>query len=251
MINFLNPRLNRLLKANPSNERIVQVLLEELWQGGRLLVPFPAAGTGCMQVRISGAVCIPAFTSGETAGEFMEKIGRYGGPALFLREMTLDALLDDNSFTADRCLALDPGTPECILLPRNDFSILEKITAELTGGRSVSRDFPLMQLHLQTIGNADRVKRAGQCGCFHCMNRFPAAEVQRFLPEKDGGSTALCPRCGVDSVLSDQDTAALTDELIAEMNRRFFASNDASSPELRLLYMHCVRERILAQKGGA
>ncbi len=36
------------------------------------------------------------------------------------------------------------------------------------------------------------------CGCFHCLQTFPAEDVSAWA---DDGLTALCPFCGIDSVL--------------------------------------------------
>jgi hypothetical protein len=48
--------------------------------------------------------------------------------------------------------------------------------------------------------NRDQVTAARVCGCFYCLATFPGAAVQAWV---DDGKTALCPRCGVDSVLPD------------------------------------------------
>lgn len=48
--------------------------------------------------------------------------------------------------------------------------------------------------------NRDRVMAGRVCGCFHCLATFPADEIREWV---DNDQTALCPRCGVDSVLAE------------------------------------------------
>ena len=54
--------------------------------------------------------------------------------------------------------------------------------------------------------NREQVMQSAACGCFHCLASFPGSEVHEWL---DGGQTAVCPRCGIDSVLAN-----VTDEMI-------------------------------------
>ena len=57
--------------------------------------------------------------------------------------------------------------------------------------------------------NRGQVESASLRGCFHCLAVFPGASVSAWI---DGGETALCPRCGIDSVLPGRaDEAVLRD----------------------------------------
>jgi hypothetical protein len=56
--------------------------------------------------------------------------------------------------------------------------------------------------------NRHRLTPGTACGCFYCRATFPAEDVQFRV---DDGLTALCPRCGIDSVLpgvTDPETLA-------------------------------------------
>ena len=53
--------------------------------------------------------------------------------------------------------------------------------------------------------NRARVMQTSECGCFYCLATFPSTDVRDWC---DDGETALCPRCGIDSVL-----AGVTDEM--------------------------------------
>jgi hypothetical protein len=54
------------------------------------------------------------------------------------------------------------------------------------------------------------------------MEIFSALEVVTFLSEPGGGSTALCPRCNIDSILADASGYPITTEFLQEMHAVFF-----------------------------
>lgn len=60
--------------------------------------------------------------------------------------------------------------------------------------------------------------RSGRAGCFHCCGVFLASEIREWI---DADETALCPRCGIDSVLSENDVA-LDAEFLRLMNKTWF-----------------------------
>jgi len=57
--------------------------------------------------------------------------------------------------------------------------------------------------------NRARVLAATRCGCFYCQAVFPGDDVRDWV---DDDRTALCPRCGIDSVL-----AGVTDPVALRM----------------------------------
>lgn len=46
----------------------------------------------------------------------------------------------------------------------------------------------------------DDVAESEICGCFECLSLFGPHEIKQWI---DLGRTALCPRCGVDTVIPD------------------------------------------------
>lgn len=69
----------------------------------------------------------------------------------------------------------------------------------------------------QSQGNAGRVRAAAQrCGCYSCGALFESSEILDVYPERDGSGTAICPRCGVDTVLCVGDCTQLGVELMPE-----------------------------------
>ena len=63
----------------------------------------------------------------------------------------------------------------------------------------------------------------GHCGCFYCKSIYSASEVKEWCDNDGrGDKTALCPKCGIDSVLGDATFVELTPELLELMNMMFF-----------------------------
>ena len=86
-------------------------------------------------------------------------------------------------------------------------------------------------IHRYSSDHRDRVERSAQCGCFYCWATFAPAEIaDRIDPPEDEatgerGKTALCPRCGIDSVLPDNVPGApLSAEMLEAMRRYWFES---------------------------
>ena len=66
------------------------------------------------------------------------------------------------------------------------------------------------------------------CGCFHCKRIFKSDRITStdFFAEKDGGDTATCPFCGIDSVIVESDDIKVTKELVLELNDYAFHGDD-------------------------
>lgn len=82
-------------------------------------------------------------------------------------------------------------------------------------------------LSLQVLAAPDMAKnnrtslaKAGKAACYGCCETFPAHKVTEWT---DGQQTAVCPLCGVDSVIPVTPELALTPEVLQEMNQFWFA----------------------------
>jgi hypothetical protein len=78
--------------------------------------------------------------------------------------------------------------------------------------------------HKASIGHREQVMQSETCGCFYCLERFPPTEIADWCDEDTAGvgQTALCPRCGIDSVIGSVSGFPITAEFLKEMNRRWF-----------------------------
>jgi hypothetical protein len=60
--------------------------------------------------------------------------------------------------------------------------------------------------HIQSRNHRDEVIGSTLCGCCFCCATFPPTDIVEWVDvdREDVGQTALCPKCGIDSVIGDQ-----------------------------------------------
>lgn len=67
-----------------------------------------------------------------------------------------------------------------------------------------SKDF-LEQAHKSSAAHKAEILAGSICGCFYCEQTFLQTEIEDWIAEDhENGETAICPKCGIDAVLSDQ-----------------------------------------------
>jgi hypothetical protein len=77
--------------------------------------------------------------------------------------------------------------------------------------------------HDHSSNHRPEVLASRVCGCYYCLSIFAPSEIEEWVdPPGEQGSTALCPRCGIDSVIGDRSGFPITPELLGEMNRFWF-----------------------------
>jgi wobble nucleotide-excising tRNase len=78
--------------------------------------------------------------------------------------------------------------------------------------------------HKHSSGHRVEVQSSATCGCFSCCRRFEPSSINEWVDqdEKGTGQTALCPFCGIDSVIGDKSGFPITNKFLAEMNRYWF-----------------------------
>jgi len=62
------------------------------------------------------------------------------------------------------------------------------------------------------------IRYSNMCGCYHCLEKFKSDLVSDWVDE---GDTALCPHCGIDSVIPDAVTE-VTKKILRELNEKYF-----------------------------
>ncbi len=83
----------------------------------------------------------------------------------------------------------------------------------------------LHALNRLTAYNRPELERSDRrCGCFHCGSVFLAHEVARWMAEKDGADTALCPHCGCDAVIYETPAYPLSTALLTTLYLGWFGS---------------------------
>ena len=79
----------------------------------------------------------------------------------------------------------------------------------------------LEEAHKLSYANKLRLKNATRCGCFYCLKFFSPKEIIDWsldIPDE----TAICPYCGIDSVLGDNEGFPMTEEFMEEMYEEWF-----------------------------
>jgi hypothetical protein len=89
------------------------------------------------------------------------------------------------------------------------------------GGRAAGADLTLAHSHASR--HRSEVLASSLCGCFHCCSVFVPTAIEEWVDERDGlGQTALCPRCGVDSVIGDRSGYPIEPGFLDSMRRHWF-----------------------------
>ena len=77
--------------------------------------------------------------------------------------------------------------------------------------------------HSHSIRHRAEVCSSARCGCFYCCDTFPTTAITAWVDLEGGeGQTALCPRCGIDSVLGERSGYELSPEFLQQMKKYWF-----------------------------
>ena len=74
--------------------------------------------------------------------------------------------------------------------------------------------------HCHSANNRQEILRSELCGCFYCLKTFLPSEIQDWISDQSG--TALCPYCGIDSIIGSAAGFPLTDEFLSAMHHEWF-----------------------------
>jgi len=75
--------------------------------------------------------------------------------------------------------------------------------------------------HARSIRHRPEIEASANVGCFYCRAIYPAAEIDSGVDDVTG-ETAICLRCGIDSVIGDASGYPITDAFLARMNAHWF-----------------------------
>ena len=79
--------------------------------------------------------------------------------------------------------------------------------------------------HLHSSNNKPELENSSRCGCFSCMRIYDPKLITWYIFDDnpiDRLGTAVCPFCGVDSVLGESADYPLSMEFLEEMAGRWF-----------------------------
>jgi hypothetical protein len=87
----------------------------------------------------------------------------------------------------------------------------------------------LLAAHQHCKLHFDEISASTLCGCFYCLCTFSPAEItdwiaDRSVLERRAGRTALCPQCGIDSVIGSASGFVINEAFLKAMRQRWFDS---------------------------
>ena len=99
----------------------------------------------------------------------------------------------------------------------------------------------LLEAHRHSTNNRATVERSSVCGCFYCMHVFRATDIvawtgldlSKFDDPEANADTALCPRCGSESVLGDAAGYAINHQFLSQMHEAWFERTVVHRPSLK------------------
>jgi hypothetical protein len=82
----------------------------------------------------------------------------------------------------------------------------------------------IITAHRHSIRHRDEVLASEACGSFYCLAVFPPSEISEWVDDVDGiGQTALCPKCGIDSVIGEKSGYAIEPGFLKRMQKHWFS----------------------------
>lgn len=64
-----------------------------------------------------------------------------------------------------------------------------------------------------------QIEASDRCGCFYCLSVFLPVEITEWV---DLDTTAVCPKCGIDSVIGSASNMPVNPEFLSKMNEHWF-----------------------------
>jgi len=75
--------------------------------------------------------------------------------------------------------------------------------------------------HKHSIRHRQELEQSAVCGCFYCIETSAPSQIKDWCDEE---KTALCPRCGIDSIIGSASGYPVTEKPFLEaMHERWFA----------------------------
>lgn len=82
-----------------------------------------------------------------------------------------------------------------------------------------------VKAHIYCANNKNALSKDSKCGCFHCIKIFDPKEITSWCCiRSDDNDTAICPYCGIDSIISESSNFPITKEFLEKMNKYWFGA---------------------------
>ena len=77
----------------------------------------------------------------------------------------------------------------------------------------------VVRAHVCCSGNKEYLEKVNKCGCFYCLKVFNPKEIKAWC---NGGETAVCPYCGIDSIIYDNKFYPVETWFLEKMKKHWF-----------------------------
>lgn len=94
---------------------------------------------------------------------------------------------------------------------------LREIAAEI--GETMPVD--VREAHKHSTNNHKEIESSKKCGCFYCLSVFKPTDIKEWITT-ESEEFAMCPVCGIDSVLGDASSYPITRKFLRKMNMYWF-----------------------------
>lgn len=78
-----------------------------------------------------------------------------------------------------------------------------------------------IEAHRYSFANKSMLEKEKLCGCFYCLEIFSPKEIEEWW-EDEPELTAVCPYCGIDSIIGESIAYPLTKEFLEKMHQAWF-----------------------------
>lgn len=79
----------------------------------------------------------------------------------------------------------------------------------------------ILRAHKYSSNHRSSIIEDKQCGCFYCLEIFSPTEIFSWIDDAED-DTALCPYCGIDSVIGQGSGFPITVNFLKEMKSYWF-----------------------------
>lgn len=83
----------------------------------------------------------------------------------------------------------------------------------------------MVEAHNLSNNHKAQIEKDKLCGCFYCLTIFDPKEIEEWIIDDnpcDRVGTAICPYCGIDSVIGESSGFPITKEFLEKMRDRWF-----------------------------
>lgn len=77
-----------------------------------------------------------------------------------------------------------------------------------------------IKAHEFSSNHKEQILKDEKCGCFFCLRIFNPNEIVDWIEDEKG--TAICPYCGIDSVIGESSGYPITKEFLKKMKEYYF-----------------------------